>query len=76
MTPKYPTARKTLSLLHAFLRGDTYTVGEALGGLGIYALSQECGRLRRLGWPVDDEWEKTPNGEHVKRYSLLRVNYG
>ena len=39
-------------LLWAFHGGKRYTVAEALQKLGIYALSQRCGELRRYGWPI------------------------
>lgn len=49
---RVPTAPKTLKILKALERGEKLTVGRALTEYGVYALSQEIGRLERLGWPV------------------------
>jgi len=52
--PVEPTAGQVQLhiLLWAFHGGKRYTVAEALQKLGIYALSQRCGELRRYGWPI------------------------
>lgn len=40
------------ALLHAFKLGKRFTVLTAIQELGIFALSQRCGALKRMGWPV------------------------
>ena len=54
-----------------FAAGGTLTVAEAVQKVGVYALSQRCGDLRRRGKPVLDWWEKLPSGKRVKRYGLM-----
>ena len=68
MTPAYPTARKTLRILHALLNGDRLTVASALQGYAVYAVSQECGRLRKLGWQIESEYINVSPGVYVKQY--------
>ena len=68
MTPAYPTARKTLRILHALLNGDRLTVASALQGYAVYAVSQECGRLRKLGWQIESEYINVSPGVYVKKY--------
>lgn len=58
------------TLLLAMQRGERLTVAEALSAYGCFALSQRCGELRRMGWPVLSEWFKTPGGANVKRYFM------
>ncbi len=53
------------TLLDAFYRGEKLTVGEALNTYDIYALSQRCGELRDMGWPIKSE--RVP-GKSYKRY--------
>jgi hypothetical protein len=55
--------------------GRTLTVAEALTQLGIYALSQRVGELRRQGVPIQAEMVETPGGARVARYRLA-VAYG
>lgn len=50
--------------------GRTLTVAEALTQLGIYALSQRVGELRRQGVPIQAEMVETPGGARVARYRL------
>jgi hypothetical protein len=38
-------------LLMAFYRGERLSVLTAIQKYGVYALSQRCGELKRLGWP-------------------------
>ena len=40
--------------------------------LGVMALSQRMGELRRAGYPVAAEMVKLPSGKRVARYSLVR----
>ena len=46
------------------------TALEAAQTVGVLALSQRCGELRRDGVCVVDEWIKTPSGKRVKRYKI------
>lgn len=64
-----PTAPKTLAVLRALHRGRKLTVRDALLTLGVYALSQEIGRLKRLGWKIVDRWLITEDSR-VKEYRL------
>jgi hypothetical protein len=57
-------------LLRAFKRGEVLTVAESLSRYGVYALSQRCGELKRMGWPILSERYKTAGGAVVARYSL------
>lgn len=50
-----------------FDAGRSITVFQALR-MGICALSQRCGDLRRDGYPVDGRMVKTRGGARVKRY--------
>ena len=70
MKPKLPTAPKTLAILRWMQTDNPITVAFALQRLGVYALSQEIGRLKKLGWKIDSEFIKTSGGAHVKRYRL------
>ena len=67
---KYPTAYKTLRVLEALTRGERLTVARALQDLGVYALSQEVGRLKKLGWKIDGCMMRTSPGVMVKEYWL------
>jgi hypothetical protein len=69
MTQQFPTARKTNRILEALLSGEHLTVALALQRHGVFALSQECGRLRRLGWQIESRTVETP-GAHVSEYWL------
>ncbi len=70
MTQSWPTARKTNRILEALLSGEHLTVALALQAYQVYALSQEIGRLRRLGWEVESKTVETP-GAHVSEYWLI-----
>jgi len=70
MKPETPSARKTHQVLAALCGGRRLTVALALQSLGVYALSQECGRLRKLGWDIKGRMIKTSNGVHCKEYYL------
>lgn len=56
-----------------FDRGGSLTVLEAIyPPFRCYALSQRCGELRQIGYPVVGVMVKLDNGKRVKRYSLER----
>ena len=50
--------------------GRTLTVAKAMAELGVYALSQRCGALRRMGWPVKSRMVEIHPGTRVAEYSL------
>ena len=68
--PKTPTGPQERAILSYFKSGGSLTVKEAIDRFGVYALSQRCGGLRRLGWPIKSEIIKTGTGKHVARYFL------
>ena len=70
MKPQWPTAPKTQRVLNHLRNGSRLTVRHALLVIDVYALSQEVGRLRRLGWKIKDEMIKTSEGVHCKAYWL------
>lgn len=59
-----------------FDRGGSLSVAEALSLYGVYALSQRCGELRRMDYPVTSEWETTRTGKRIARYRKLMIAYG
>ena len=69
--PKTPTGPQERAILSYLKSGGSLTVKEAIDRLGVYALSQRCGGLRRLGWPIKSELVRTETGKHVARYSLV-----
>ena len=63
-----PTSKPGRELLGRLLAGERHTVATALSTLGIYALSQRVGELKRMGWPVQSRTITTPSGKHIKEY--------
>lgn len=57
-------------ILSALKRGEFLTVADALTKYGVYALSQRCGELRRMGWPIQSQMKTTPSGKRIAVYSL------
>ena len=57
-------------LLLAMQTGERLTVAKALSKYGVYALSQRCGELKRMGWPVDSVMKTLGDGKRVAEYSL------
>jgi len=64
--PKADTQHYTL--LMAFKRGESLTVGVALEKYRVYALSQRVGDLKRMGWPILSETVQTAGGARISRY--------
>lgn len=58
------------ALLAALQNGERLTVAIALERYGVYALSQRCGELKRMGWPITSEMVTTPTGKRVAEYRL------
>ena len=50
--------------------GRTLTVATAMTELGVYALSQRCGELRKMGWPIKSRMVEIHPGTRVAEYSL------
>ena len=65
-----PTQLQLWALLTALQHGEHFTFLDAVERLGICALSQRCGDLRKLGWPIVSRWDTTVNGARIKVYSL------
>lgn len=59
-----------------FAAGRTLTVAEALTQLGIYALSQRVGELKRQGVPIEADMVETAGGARVARYRLGGIAHG
>lgn len=60
------------ALLDYLKSGESITPLESVQRLGILALSQRCGELRRVyKWPIVADLERTPTGKHVARYRLV-----
>lgn len=57
-------------ILRHLKSGGTLTVAEALSLFGCYALSQRCGELRRMGWPIESEMVEVKPGTRVARYRM------
>ena len=57
-------------ILRELQQGRRLTVAVALSELGVYALSQRIGELRRLGWPIDRTMIRTRGGATVAEYKL------
>lgn len=52
-------------------RGGRLTVKTAMDELGVYALSQRCGELRRkYGWPIQSETKQVGPKTYVSEYWL------
>lgn len=69
--PGFPRAsQKQLWALLEVLHHERLTFLDAVDRLGIAALSQRCGELRGLGWPVKDAWRRTVSGATIKEYWL------
>ncbi len=59
-------------LLLAFQRGESLTTLEAALKYGVMALSQRCGELERMGWPIVSDTVETEGGARVSRYSMRK----
>ena len=73
--PTMPNASQIqlLSILGELQRGRRLTVAVALAELGVYALSQRIGELRRMGWPIDRIMIRASGGATVAQYSMPRA---
>ena len=60
-------------ILRELQQGRRLTVAVALSELGVYALSQRIGELRRLGWPIDRTMIRTRGGATVAEYSMRQA---
>ena len=60
-------------ILRELQHGRRLTVAVALSELGVYALSQRIGELRRLGWPIERTMVRTRGGATVAEYYLRQA---
>ena len=73
---KVPTrGTQAYEILTMLQGGQTLTVGKALRELGVYALSQRVGELRRAGWPILSRTIETNGGARVSEYFMDRPAY-
>jgi len=49
-------------------KGVRLTVAKALTEYVVYALSQRCGELRRMGWPIMSRLVEVESGARVALY--------
>ena len=63
-------------LADALDKGERLTVAEALTKYGIYALSQRCGDLFKIGYPVESVTIETSTGKHVSEYFKGGIAHG
>lgn len=69
--PKAPTPGSHCDvLLRAMQDGRTLTPLVALDHYNCLSLSQRCGELQRLGWPIKRGWLELPSGKRVRTYAL------
>ncbi len=57
-------------ILRALQSGKTLTPLSALNEFQCLSLSQRCGELRKMGWPIISRPCKTPSGKTVAEYSM------
>jgi hypothetical protein len=68
---KLPTqGTQNYRLLMAMQNGERLTVAAALNEYGVFALSQRCGELKRMGWPIRSRMVDTAGGARVAEYWL------
>lgn len=69
---RWPNAKASnqWAVVSALIRGERLTVAVALERYQVYALSQEVGRLKALGWPIQSERVELPSGKNVSEYWL------
>ena len=68
--PIEPTSRNGLALLNALRAGHRLTPLTSPAICGIVALSQEVGRLKKLGHPVRSRMVKTASGKRISEYFI------
>lgn len=70
--PKYPLSTQTQlwTILTALRRGERLSVAVALRQYQCFALSQRCGELRALGWPIKSQMVKVASSKRIAEYSL------
>jgi hypothetical protein len=71
LNPVEVTDSQHYTLINHFLTtGEYLTVLTAIRAYGIYALSQRVGELKRMGFPIQDQWTVLKNGKRVKAYYI------
>jgi hypothetical protein len=67
-----PRGTQVYEILMYLKSGGRLTVAKALSELGVYALSQRCGELRRqYGWPIKSINKKVGTHVWVSEYFLV-----
>lgn len=57
-------------ILMCLRAGGRLTVAKALTELGVYALSQRIGELKRMGWPIQSQTKQVGPKTFVSEYWL------
>ena len=66
-----PRGGQLYEILMYLERGGRLTVAKAMSELGVYALSQRCGELKRTyGWPIQSRALKVGPKTYVAEYFL------
>ena len=64
---------QTYRILLYLQRGGKLTVAKAFSELGVFALSQRCTDLRKMGWPIRSRALKVGPKTYVAEYTLGEV---
>lgn len=69
---KWPKSRQTMlwALCASLLRNERLTPLLALERYQCFSLSQRMGNLRSMGWTIQSEMIRLPNGKSVAQYWL------
>lgn len=65
-----PRGTQCYEILVYLQSGKTLTVAKALSKLGVYALSQRVGELKRAGWPIRSRTLQVGPKTFVAEYSM------
>lgn len=63
---------QSYEILMVLQAGGRLTVAKALTELGVYALSQRIGELKKMGWPILSKPVTTNGGARIAEYRLER----
>ncbi len=70
--PVEPTSKQHGDILEYLRTGRSLTFLESVQKLGVLALSQRIGELKKMGWDIKSELIKTDTGKHIARYWIER----
>lgn len=65
-----PRGTQAYEILMYLQAGKTLTVAKALHELGVYALSQRIGELKKAGWPIQSRTIQVGPKTFVSEYSM------